>query len=350
MNHLLKTLNKALSLKRPHGSNTVRFFTSYLASQIPEEIPSFFDNCGNLHVDNRHDTSNRTLFVAHVDTVHHKEGPNSIRKTKEKWYANGDALGADDGAGCALLIHMISNNIPAYYIFTQGEEVGGIGAKFLRKHSMELLSQFDRAIAFDRKATDSIITHQWAGRCCSDEFASTLSDVLNSSERFMYSPDDTGVYTDTAEFADIIPECTNISVGYNNEHSDKECLDIIHFEDLARAIITTDWDALPTLRDPNEIEEDIYGYGTYPYPLNEEDCDFLEMDTIDALSDALYGNYRPISDLIAEAIYPEDPITVLKFINTRKMTPKLINEMLNLLDVDTPDSVLNIMFDRVYKE
>ena len=67
----------------------------------------------------------------------------------------------------------------------------------------------------------------------------------------MYLPDDTGVYTDTAEFTGIIPECTNISVGYYSEHTDKEKLDVIHLQALADRCLRIDWDGLATKRDPS---------------------------------------------------------------------------------------------------
>jgi hypothetical protein len=82
----------------------------------------------------------------------------------------------------------------------------------------------------------------------------------------MYLPDNTGVYTDTAEFIEVIPECTNISVGYYSEHSDKEKLDIIHFQALADRVALIDWDSLPTDRDPTVVETMDWGqWGAY-YP------------------------------------------------------------------------------------
>lgn len=345
MSYLLQTLNKALSLKRPHNSSTTNYFTRWLSTQIENIRPTHYDQCGNLHVDMRHSAENRTLFTAHVDTVHHSQGKNSILKTRERWSANGDVLGADDGAGCAILLHMIMEGIPAYYIFTQGEEKGGIGSKFLAEHSGDLLKQFDRAIAFDRKATDSVITHQWPGRCCSDTFASALSDELNLSEKFMYSPDDSGVYTDTAEFISIIPECTNVSVGYYNEHSQGEYLDMIHFEDLARAVLKVNWDALPTERDPTVIDN----YEDFLDIKNPEYMEFLEDALYDALTDSLYGYHRPLADLVSESIYPENPTTALKFIDTRKFTPRFINEMMGLISASNPDTILDLIFERTYR-
>jgi hypothetical protein len=70
----------------------------------------------------------------------------------------------------------------------------------------------------------------------------------------MMLPDDSGVYTDTAEWTDIIAECTNVSCGYFNEHSKDEWLDLNHFNDLVNAVVQLDWDALPVARDPRAIE------------------------------------------------------------------------------------------------
>ena len=262
-----------------------------------------------------------------------------------------------------MLMHLLYAHVPGYYIFTQGEERGGIGAKFLADHSPELLSQFDRAIAFDRRGIDSVITHQGWGRCCSDEFASALSGELCADGVFMYLGDDTGVYTDTAEFTDIIPECTNISVGYNNEHSDRETLDIHHFTALAAAVVKIKWDALPTERDPKVKEvpptldswksvystttwdsmvADSSAYGEYKYNPHE----MVE----DALIDAKHGLYRDLLDLMAEAAYPEDPDMALRFLNKRLLTDAVLDQALQDCAVYAADTVLLSLFDTAHCE
>lgn len=261
---LYKTLARGLSVRRPHNGTGARYFTQWLLWHMPKHYHTHFDLAGNLHV-YKPETSNlrtsvtATLFVAHVDTVHRNDGANKIIKSPREWRANGAPLGADDGAGCAMLMHLIHADVPGYYIFTQGEEVGGIGARFLSKNSERLLSSFDRAIAFDRRATDSVITHQGYGRCCSDVFAEDLSYQLQGCGLW-YSPDDTGVYTDTAEFVDYIPECTNLSVGYYREHSEHEYLDIEHFEHLSEAVLDIDWEALPTVRKPGDDGYDEWAW------------------------------------------------------------------------------------------
>lgn len=63
-------------------------------------------------------------------------------------------------------------------------------------------------------------------------------------------PSDGGVFTDTANYISIIPECTNISVGYDRQHGPHETLDVEHLLELRHAVLCLDWETLPTERDP----------------------------------------------------------------------------------------------------
>ena len=386
---LSKTLERCLSVRRPHMGRNVASLAKWLIKQATLRAAPEVDGCGNIHIDLRTTDQHRTLFVAHIDTVHREDGPNKITKTATEWKANGAALGADDGAGVALLMHMIHANVPAYYVFTQGEEVGGIGAKYLEKHHTDLLGEFDRAVAFDRKSIDSVITHQGWGRCCSDAFGEALSTALNDGDAtFMYSPDDTGVYTDTAEFVDIIPECTNVSVGYYNEHGPNEKLDLVHFRALAAAVLTIAWDALPTERDPlvkdtwllddwkgaNDWKDwknyDWSAYGTTDKPkpkataINKGDYWGAPMPTVgyvddtyddetenylyECLLDALDGHVTPLVRLIADCVYPEDADQAERLINRNKLTKKNLNKALAMVGKHDADSILCELFDVAY--
>lgn len=366
---LIATLQRALSVKRPDKSVTTAVFTQWLCDNLPAGVQGIRDGAGNLHVDARLDTKHRTLFVAHVDTVHREEGKNKIAKTAERWSADGAALGADDGAGCAMLMHLLHNGVPGYYIFTQGEECGGIGAKFIATNMAGLLSEFDRAIAFDRRGIDSVITHQGFSRCCSDAFGEALSGALNRDDRMMYLPDDTGVYTDTAEFVDVIPECTNISVGYYHEHGDREYIDVIHFQALADAVLGFDWDELPTDRDPTVTEykkgwgrydymTDIAGipdtkwYNSHAYDLDDE---YFEEDLAtemleDAIYDAYVGQVNCLLEMIAESVYPEDPDMAMRFLNRKMLTEDLLDEAMRMSRTYDADTVLCTLFDAIHTE
>ena len=372
---LMTTLDKMLSMKRPHEGFNERNALGYILLNIPEGAAWSFDEVGNLHVDYRAHATNKTLFTAHVDTVHRDDGMNRIRKTDSVWFADGSQLGADDGSGIAMLMHLMTNEVRAYYLFTIGEECGGIGATHVGKKNTELLSQFDRAIAFDRRGSSDIITHQSGGRCSSDAFAQALSDKLNDAG-MLYMPCDGGVYTDTAEFIRVVPECTNISIGYLCEHSSDEAQDILHLRALADAVLSFDWDELPTERDPEAVEPNLYDMvGSYyagGYKAKDAALDDATWDTsktyddkewanyiaaedymyevIDALTEAEQGSKANLARIMANAILPDDPAEAMHFVNQHisQLTPELIESAATSLyqgmDVD---SVMCELYDAI---
>jgi hypothetical protein len=194
----------------------------------------------------------KTIFACHLDTANKVYGPvvhvieGNIIKTDGK-----TILGADDKAGVTVLLYLISKRIPGTYYFFIGEEVGCIGSKAASVEGN--FADFDRIVSFDRRDVCSIITHQSYRRTCSDIFATALSnEYLMLGLNLL--PDDTGVYTDSAEFVDYIPECTNISVGYYSEHTNSERQDIDFLEKLCEASAQIDWNTLPTIRDMKKKE------------------------------------------------------------------------------------------------
>ena len=125
---LMQTLWRALQVKRPAGSREEAAFVAWLVNRLPVTL---IDEAGNIHVDTRTRPLSRTMFTAHTDTVHHSAGVNTIRidrtdPARVLWRADKDAcLGADDGAGVALLMHMLDAGVAGYYVFFRGEEIGG---------------------------------------------------------------------------------------------------------------------------------------------------------------------------------------------------------------------------------
>ena len=206
-------------------------------------------------------TASRTAFCCHTDTVHRTSGMQEVIYDSGTglFYmpdnADSECLGADDGAGIWLLLEMIDAGVPGTYIFHRSEEKGGVGSAGLAAYHEVFLTRHDRAIAFDRRGNSSVITHQGWGRCCSDKFAQALADALNEPYGLSLAPDNTGIFTDTANYIEYIPECTNISCGYESEHSANEMLDVEYLQMLREAVLKIDWEALPTVR---KAEPEVY--------------------------------------------------------------------------------------------
>jgi hypothetical protein len=147
---------------------------------------------------------------------------------------------------------MILANVPGLYIFHRAEEIGGLGSGYIAKHTPNALSGINHAIALDRRGCDSVITHQGYGRGCSDDFAKALAKGIGHG----FYPDNTGIFTDTANYMDIVPECTNLSVGYDHEHTARETLNLDHLFRLRKSLIMLDVARLPVARDPTVVEWD----------------------------------------------------------------------------------------------
>lgn len=235
---------------RPMGSDTEREFVDRFL------IPLGFERDEHLNLVLTVGDKPRILFSSHQDTVHRKEGRQDLKlKGGMLTQTSGSScLGADDTAGIWLMMEMIKAKIPGIYVIHYGEEVGGIGSRAKAKHDPMFFADIDAAIAFDRRGYGDVITHQGYGRSCSDAFAWSLANQLGSG--FQPSPD--GIYTDTAEYTHLVPECTNISVGYEHAHSPAERQDVTFLIALREALLRVDWTALVIERDPQEelvIEE-----------------------------------------------------------------------------------------------
>ena len=245
----------------PHGTEHQLF------DKLPQNLE--MDEFGNLFIKIG---ESDVMFTSHLDTA-----TSALSQVKHVFDGNiiktdgTSILGADDKAGVTIMLNMIENNIPGLYYFFLGEEVGCVGSKKVaQKHKTEKLPYINKVISFDRRGTNSVITFQSSSRCCSENFANELATQLNlAEETFTYKTDPTGIYTDSAQFVSIYPECTNISVGYYSEHTYSERQDIEHLEKLAKACLKVDWNNLPVERDPSKVEYSSsrsgngYGWGAW---------------------------------------------------------------------------------------
>jgi hypothetical protein len=259
--NIKETFLKLTSRTYPHGTENILF--PYLQGLGLE-----FDQFGNMY---KMIGESDVMFTSHLDTATSQECVVNHVIEGDIIKTDGNSiLGADDKAGVVIMLNMIENNIPGLYYFFLGEEVGCIGSKalssYLKNEENRVgIYNLKKVISFDRRATSSVITYQGGMRCCSETFAKSLSEELNKYEStFKYSPDPTGVYTDSAQFVNIYPECTNVSVGYYKEHTKEESQDIDHLIKLSKAVLSVDWNSLPSERDMTKVDYRYSGgWGSY---------------------------------------------------------------------------------------
>lgn len=263
-----KLLYEILCVPTPHGHE------KDLYAYLPDVSDKIIDDKGNVIIKvGKHLVDYKTLFSCHLDTMHTDRevdklfnlhsvtsGPADDQgkifacswNEKKKEYEE-EVLGADDKLGVFICIKMIEANIPGLYVFHVGEERGGVGSEYIKKNTPELLKGLNRAIAFDRMNYTDIIDWQRGGNCCSKKFGEALAEALNSELKLpalKYKSGIIGSFTDTANYRELIPECTNISVGYFNQHSKQEHFDEFFLQhQLLPAILKVKWEELPTDRD-----------------------------------------------------------------------------------------------------
>ncbi len=272
-----------LSLVRPANSKgeqmLVRYITDHLdAMGITYEI----DGYGNISVNLLPDveTTSRVMFTAHTDTVHRDDNvmtqqlvylDNAKQVVGLPPDGKSSCLGADDGTGCWVLLKLIEAKIPALYVFFRAEEIGGLGSEYYRtdKNNADLLESLTHCISFDRKGYNDIIVEQCIGGCASDTWAASFADELNAIDDTICLSPNVGTFTDSANFADIIAECSNISVGYDKQHTNQETQDIAFVDKLVNALLQVDWLKQPSHRNPADStpahlawfeQTNFYGY------------------------------------------------------------------------------------------
>ena len=191
-----------------------------------------------------------TMFTSHFDSFTDKKQKVNLVKYFEgdNLFVSTDGssiLGADDKAGVTIMLYMIEHNVPGLYYFFVGEEVGGIGSSDLAYNGHTNLDGIEKCVSFDRRGYYSVITEQMSESCCSETFADSIC-LAFEEQGMKFKKDNTGIFTDSANFIGLIKECTNISVGYFHEHKKCEYQNITFLEKLCDACTKIDWDNLPT--------------------------------------------------------------------------------------------------------
>lgn len=304
-------LMSMLTYKRQAGSKSEAEFIAKYIDTIPGMASDTYGNRWVVVGENKAGV----MFSCHTDSVHRDAGRQGIRYDGRyialKADAQSNCLGADDGAGVFLCVELIAAGVEGLYVFHREEERGGRGSAFIAeaysgKHSAQadhdtakrMLDGIRCCIAFDRKGTTSVITHQSMGRTASDAFANSMSDALSLPR---LKPDDTGMFTDSANYAQsCIAECTNLSVGYEHEHRNAEYLDTHWLLALRDAFITA-WNPAKLVIMRKAGEWAMQGDDDYDWYLDAQ---------ADAAERMAEDKMKSMSDLVWE--YPDAVVEVLK--------------------------------------
>lgn len=152
------------------------------------------------------------LLVAHMDTVH-KHTPDIICMSDDKSIMMSPfGIGGDDRCGVAMILEVIKD-LRCHVLFTEDEEVGGIGAgKFCKS---EIKPEVNFIIEFDRANENDAVYYQLDN----EVFAETV-------EKYGFVRD----YGSYSDIVDIAPElgcaAVNLSCGYYNAHTQHEFVSI----------------------------------------------------------------------------------------------------------------------------
>ena len=274
----MHSLVEMLRYKRPEGSATQKAFCKRFLEPTfgkPDQFGNYIKIIGDKP---------NVCFTAHHDTVHTTDGFQKLIIMNDvvsiSNHADSNCLGADCTTGVWLILGMIEFGVQGVYVIHAAEESGCQGSQNLIASNPVWLGHIDAVISFDRKGQKSVITHQMGIRTASDAFAKSFADVVNMSQ---LEPDTTGSYTDSNEYAPLVSECTNISVGYYNQHSKNEVQDLDYADDLMIALCQADWSGLVFERDVTQVEDlwrNVSGGDKYGYRYNYDDDNSYDLEQI----------------------------------------------------------------------
>lgn len=152
-------------------------------------------------------------LVAHLDTVHTVPVQTLLYDREQNIMWSPQGLGADDRAGVYAILEILNRGLTPTVIFTTDEEVGGIGASRLVADipTMDL----NYLIELDRRGEDDCVFYD----CDNEDFEKHI-------EKY-------GFRTNFGSYSDIDTICrvwkmagVNLSIGYTNEHSKFETLNV----------------------------------------------------------------------------------------------------------------------------
>jgi len=172
----------------------------------------------NIYIDENYIIAEGDLpicLIAHMDTVFPKPPDKDSffydKRKKVLWSPEG--AGFDDRAGIYAIMTIVSKGFRPHIIFTNYEELGCIGARFLIEDIKKAPFKCKALIQLDRAYMNDMVFYS----CCNKEFEEYIG-------KFNFIKD-TGSYSDISVIAPAWGiAAVNLSIGYAEEHTTNERL------------------------------------------------------------------------------------------------------------------------------
>lgn len=199
------------------------------------------------------------LLVAHMDTVH-KNLPNLIvYDDTGDIISSPQGIGGDDRCGVYAVFEILKK-FNCSVLFTEDEEVGGIGARKFANSDLVSELDFNYIIEFDRANANDAVFYE----CANDEFEAFITlDFYKTAY---------GTYSDICEVAPALGcAAVNLACGYYKAHTKDEYVVLSEMEasiQAACAILerTTESDKFEYVEDEERSLRYYGGYkGCYDY-------------------------------------------------------------------------------------
>lgn len=155
------------------------------------------------------------MLVAHLDTVG-ENPPKTVLYDNYYITTIQSILGGDDRCGVFTILKILEKGYRPYVLFTEDEEIGAVGAtKFTKKYTQKLDLKY--IIELDRRGQDDCVFYDTGN----EEFMKYVQKF--GFKKAFGSFSDISVISPQYDIASV-----NVSVGYYNEHTFNEYININH--------------------------------------------------------------------------------------------------------------------------
>lgn len=202
------------------------------------------------------------LLVAHMDTVHKKLPSMIVYDQTQDIVSSPNGIGGDDRCGVYMIFEILKF-FNCSVLFTEDEEMGGIGAGKFAKSDLASELHFNYILEFDRANANDAVFYS----CGNDEFEAFITQDFYKTNY--------GTYSDICDVAPALGcAAVNLSCGYYKAHTTDEYVVLSEMENSIKAacdiLARTNSDDKFDYVEVEETYDDWYyynykGYNTYSY-------------------------------------------------------------------------------------